>query len=252
MAVFISSGTLGFASGPIFFSWLSRTFGLEGIGWGALPGLVSSALLLTLLPHAPRRAGRRPGFNTGALRACWRPIALLYALVFLRSVVQVVYAQFVPLYLTLERGYSHAAAAFALSGYMTAGAVGGFVGGHLADRFGGRIVITLSMIGSVPFLLLFFFGSGMVSLVALALGGLVLLFTIPVNVLMAQELVPSEAGTISALMMGFAWGTAGLIFIPVTGWVSDRSSLHLALMALLAFPLAGFFLSLRLPRDAHR
>jgi FSR family fosmidomycin resistance protein-like MFS transporter len=252
MAIFISSGTLGFACGPIFFAWLARTFGLQGIGWGAIPGLVSSALLLTLLPQAPERAGGRAGFNTAALRAYWKPIALLYALVFLRSVVQVVYAQFVPLYLTLERGYSHATAALALSAYMTAGAIGGFLGGHLADRFGGRLVITWSMIGSLPFLLLFFFGGGLVSLVGLALGGLILLFTIPVNVLMAQELVPSEAGTISALMMGFAWGTAGLIFIPVTGWVSDHSSLHAALMSLLVFPLAGFFLSLRLPRDAHR
>jgi FSR family fosmidomycin resistance protein-like MFS transporter len=69
---------------------------------------------------------------------------------------------------------------------------------------------------------------------------------------MAQELVPSEAGTVSALMMGFAWGTAGLIFIPITGWMSDLFSLHSVLMVLLAFPLAGFFLSLRLPRDAHR
>ena len=108
------------------------------------------------------------------------------------------------------------------------------------------------MIGSLPFLLLFFLGQGLVSLFALALGGLVLLFTIPVNVVMAQDLVPSQAGTVSALMMGFAWGTSGLVFIPLTGWMSDLFSLHYALMALLAFPLAGFFVSLRLPSHAHR
>ncbi len=252
MAVFISAGTLGFACGPTYFSFLARRLGLDGIWWGAFPGLLSSALLLTLLPEPPEQHSQRPGFDWRALAEFWKPITLLYALVFLRSAVQVVFAQFVPLYLTIERGYSHTAASLALSGYLTAGAFGGFLGGHLADRFGGKFVITVSMIGSVPFLLLFFLGQGPASLFALAIGGLVLLFTIPVNVVMAQELVPSQAGTVSALMMGFAWGTSGLIFIPLTGWMSDLFSLHYALMALLAFPLAGFFVSLRLPSHAHR
>ncbi len=252
MAVFISAGTLGLACGPTYFSFLAQRLGLGGIWWGAFPGLLSSALLLTLLPEPPRQHSRRPGFDWRALAEFWKPITLLYTLVFLRSAVQVVFAQFVPLYLTIERGYSNTSASLALSGYLTAGAFGGFLGGHLADRFGGKFVITVSMIGSVPFLLLFFFGQGLASLFALAIGGLVLLFTIPVNVVMAQELVPSQAGTVSALMMGFAWGTSGLVFIPLTGWMSDLFTLHYALMALLAFPLAGFFVSLRLPSHAHR
>jgi hypothetical protein len=41
---------------------------------------------------------------------------------------------------------------------------------------------------------------------------------------------------------------AGLVFIPLTGWISDLSSMHSALMALLVFPAVGFFLSLRLPK----
>ena len=65
---------------------------------------------------------------------------------------------------------------------------------------------------------------------------------------MAQELVPAQAGTVSALMMGFAWGTAGLIFIPLTGWMSDLFSMQVAFTGLIGFPLIGFLLSLKLPR----
>ena len=86
------------------------------------------------------------------------------------------------------------------------------------------------------------------AIAGLVLGGLILLFTIPVNLVMAQDLVPTQAGTVSALMMGFAWGAAGLIFIPLTGRMADLFSLHTALLALLAFPILGFFLSLRLPK----
>jgi hypothetical protein len=50
-------------------------------------------------------------------------------------------------------------------------------------------------------------------------------------------------------MMGFAWGTAGMIFIPFTGWLSDQTSLHAALRLLVLFPLAGYFLTRHLPKD---
>jgi FSR family fosmidomycin resistance protein-like MFS transporter len=106
----------------------------------------------------------------------------------------------------------------------------------------------MSMIGCIPFLSLFFLSSGWLALAGLALGGLVLLFTIPVNVVMAQQLAPTQAGTVSALMMGFSWGTAGLIFVPLTGWLSEVYSMHQALSALLVFPLIGAVLTLRLPR----
>ena len=90
--------------------------------------------------------------------------------------------------------------------------------------------------------------NGPLALAGLAMGGLTLLFTIPVNVVMAQELVPTQAGTVSALMMGFAWGAAGMIFIPLTGWVSDHYGMQIALGSLTFFPLIGFFLSLKLPK----
>lgn len=249
MAIFISSGTLGLALGPTYFSAIAGTWGLRQTHWAGLPGLVVAGLLVYGFRGQgapPQRVGSR--FDWKALRTVWKPLSLLYVLVFLRSVVQITFTQFIPLYLHRERGYSLASASYTLSLYLFCGAVGGFVGGHLADRLGGRRVIVISMIGSVPFLALFFLAQGALSLTGLLLGGLILLFTIPVNVVMAQELVPSQAGTVSALMMGFAWGVAGLIFIPLTGIAADLFSMHRALAALIGFPLIGFLLSLRLPK----
>lgn len=249
MAVFISSGTLGFALGPTYFSIITGRVGLAGAYWAAVPGLLVSALLWLLLPATSAETHRTHSKSDWRpLLAVWKPLLILFALVFIRSIVQVTFAQMIPLYLHLERGYSTAAASYTLSLYLACGAVGGFLGGHLADRFGGRLVILISMIGCVPLLALFFFAQGWLAVVGLLAGGLVLLFTIPVNVVMAQDLVPGQAGTVSALMMGFAWGTAGLLFIPLTGRLGDIFSLHHALAALAAFPLVGFLLALRLPR----
>ncbi len=48
-------------------------------------------------------------------------------------------------------------------------------------------------------------------------------------------------------MMGFAWGTAGLLFVPAVGRIGDAISLHWVLFALLVFPLIGFWCTRLLP-----
>jgi FSR family fosmidomycin resistance protein-like MFS transporter len=237
MAIFISSGTLGFALGPTYFSYAPEWLGLEHLYWAAVPGILCSIFLWFYLAPEPAHEANGRGFDIEPLRAVWKPLTLLYFCVFIRSIVQVTYAQLLPLYLSRERGLTVAQANFLLSGYLAFGAFGGFTGGRLSDRIGGRKVIMLSMLGCVPFLLLF--------------GGLMLLFTIPVNVVMAQELAPGQSGTVSALMMGFAWGMSGMIFIPLTGWLSDHYGMHASLRMLAFFPIIGFFLARALPRDGH-
>ena len=248
MAVFVTSGSLGLAVGPTYFSTILSHVGLTRGVWAAVPGILVTILLLGMIAPVdpPARQGRQ--FDWRPLRAVRKPLTVLYFLVFIRSIVQIVFNQLLPLYLHRERHFTIVDASYALSLYLFCGAVGGFAGGHLADRFGGRRVNMFSMIGCVPFLALFFLTTGVTAMVGLALAALILLFTLPVNVVMAQELVPSQVGTVSALMMGFAWGMAGLIFIPLTGWIGDHSSLHFALALLSVFPVAGFFLTLKLPK----
>ena len=256
MAVFISSGTLGYALGPAYFSYAPQWLGLENLYWAAAPGLLCSAFLwFTVAPDTAVAASgtRNKGFDLAPLQAVRRPLTILYFCVFIRSIVQVTYAQLLPLYLNRERGLSVTEANFLLSAYLAFGAIGGFAGGRLSDRIGGRKVIMISMLGCVPFLFLFFATSGLLSFASLLLAGLLLLFTIPVNVVMAQELAPEQSGTVSALMMGFAWGMAGMIFIPLTGWLSDQYGMHASLRLLAAFPVVGFFLARLLPvEERHR
>ena len=250
MALFISSGTLGFALGPTYFSYAPEWLGLERLYWAAVPGILCSVFLWFYLePEPAHHFESKRGFDIAPLRAVWKPLTILYFCVFIRSIVQVTYAQLLPLYLSRERGLTVTQANFLLSGYLAFGALGGITGGRLSDRIGGRKVIMVSMLGCVPFLLLFFGLSGWPAFLALLFGGLMLLFTIPVNVVMAQQLAPGQSGTVSALMMGFAWGMSGMIFIPLTGWLSDQYGMHASLRALALFPLIGFFIARMLPKE---
>jgi FSR family fosmidomycin resistance protein-like MFS transporter len=249
MAVFISSGTLGIAAAPVFFKEFIARFGVGNLLWAAAPGAAVSAACLALVRPPAETRPRGQGFDWKPLRAVWRPLSILYWGVFFRSAVQVVFAQFLVLYLSRERGFSLHQAAYVLTAYLAAGALGGIAGGQLSAWFGPKRVIQHSFLWSAPLMAVFFLTPSPWGVVCLVAGGLVLLFTIPVNVTVAQRLAPSQAGTVSALLMGFAWGAAGMIFVPFTGWLADRTSLHAALASLLVFPVLGFWLSRRLPED---
>jgi FSR family fosmidomycin resistance protein-like MFS transporter len=246
MAIFISSGTLGLALGPTFFSEVSGRLGLPQTWWPALPGVTLSLLLLLFLRPPAREALERPRFDWAPLRAVWKPMTILYFLVFIRSIVQITFTQFLPLYLHTQRGYSLASSSLNLTLYLGAGALGGIWAGtwqtvsaaaarsFFDDRLG-------AVSGAVRFP-----PGGYPPLVWPS--GLTLLFTNPVNGVMGQERAPTQAGTVSAMMMGFAWGTSGLLFIPLTGWISDIYTMQTAFTGLVLFPLIGFFLALKLPK----
>ena len=232
MALFVCSGTAGFAVGPALFSFTLGAWGLRGSWVAAFPGILLTLVMLALLPP-PVRSQQPRIFNLSPLKSVWKPMTILFFLVFTRSIIQVTFTQFLPLYLRTQRGFGLAGAGYALAAFMAAATLGGLAGGNLADRFGGRRVIIWSTFGTTPILAAFLFGSGAWSIAALVAGGTMLALTNPVNIIMAQRLAPAQSGTVSALMMGFAWGTAGLLFIPLCGRIADHYSLQTAFCGLI-------------------
>lgn len=244
MSVFVTGGNIGYALGPIYIMSVIALFGLERSFIAALPALIIALFLVRLAPQ-PIVTAPKPRDLKGDLRATLRPLVVLYFLVVVRSAVQIVFVTFLPTYFQF-RGHSFSYGSGLLTAYLLFGAFGGFLGGPLADRFGGKRVIACSMLFSVPLLLGFLLSSGWLSTLLLVSGGMVLLFTVPINVVMAQELVPRGASTIAALMMGFAWGMGGAA-VPLVGWAADHFGLQRALMATVLVPLAGLLLATFLP-----
>ncbi|MBI2822191.1 MAG: MFS transporter [Acidobacteria bacterium] len=248
MSVFITGGMIGYALGPIYITGVVAFVGLRHSYWAALPGILMSLYLLAYGPSPARVEPhtRRARFSE-QLRQGLKPLIILYLLVVIRSAIQIVFVSFLPLYLT-TRGFSEMEGSQFLTLFLLAGGMAGFLGGVLADRFGGKTIIALSMIGALPMLLGFLWTSGLPSVLFCAAGGAFLLFTTPVNVVMAQRLVPEGASTVSALMMGFAWGMGG-IFVPLTGAASDLFGLQAAMAGVVLLALPGFLLCLMLPSD---
>jgi len=249
VAMFITAGTFGLACGPPYLAAIIDNFGFNRLPVAMTLAFVVCGLMFWRLPAPPPHAVSHRRIDWQALAAVRKPLLVHYFLVVVRSTVQLGVGQFLTLYLTRERGFSIETASLALALFFLAASTGSLVGGHLADRLGGVRVTQISMIASVPFLLLFLVADGWLSLTSLFIGGMVLLMTIPVNVVMAQELAPTQRGVVTSLMMGFAWGIAGIVFIPLVGWIADRTGIEAVLYGVSLLPLIGFALSFALPKD---
>ncbi len=248
MSVYITGGTLGFSFGPLVFAPFAERFGMEWTPLLAIPGLAVVAFFLGRVPPIPLHPSSRGGF--GALRPYAKPLGLLYAIVVLRTFTSLSFATFVPVMLT-RRGYSVGEAGAAVALYLFGSGVGGFFGGPAADRFGARKVIALSLVASCPFLIAAPFLTGAPFVILLAIGGLFLQSTLPVNVTFGQSLAPVSAATVSSLMMGFAWGTGGLS-VPIVGLIADRAGIEHTLVGLAFIPLLAAACALPLPDHPQR
>ena len=251
-AVFITVGTAGLGLGPLYLTAVVERIGFDRLWVSAMPVLALVPVLLWRVPKPDFDANsKRGGVDWRALREHSGPLLSLYSLVVLRSIVQVGLAQFLALYMVQVRGAEFSAAGVALAAYFLSTSVGSFAGGAAAHRFGGRNVIIASCAGAGPLLALFMATDGWLSIWILFVAGVVLLASVPVNVVMAQDLVPSQAGATSALMMGFGWGVAGIVFVPAAGWLADFIGLGAVLWGFTALPLLGLPIALRLRRDVQ-
>jgi FSR family fosmidomycin resistance protein-like MFS transporter len=249
MATHISAGSLGFAVAPLCFAPAVAALGSTWAWLVALPGLIALAYTLRLIRrvHIPKKHEAQ---HWGLLRPYARPLGLLYIIVVLRTLTANSLAIFLPVLLTRqEMGVGEASAAVTL--YLVVSTLGGFLGGHLADTYGARRVIIWTLAASVPFLLSAQLTSGWTLTVLVAIGGMFLQSTLPINVTFGQQIAPVSAATVSSLMMGVGWGV-GSLFAPLVGMLGDRIGLADALTLTAAVPMAAALFALPLPRRVPR
>ena len=245
MSFHITGGSLGFSLGPLLFAPFAERFGLDWTPLLMLPALVLLFFFLRSVPPMERLHERHEVGGFSALRPYAKPLTLLYLIVVLRTMTAISFSTFMTVMLT-RQGMSVSEAGTAVAAYLFAASIGGFLGGPLADTWGARRVIMLSLVSAVPFLAVAPMTTGWTFVVILAIGGFLLQSTLPVNVTFGQMIAPISAATVSSLMMGFAWGTGGLC-VPFVGMLADRIGIERTLVVMAAMPLLAAALAVPLP-----
>jgi len=248
MSIFGVGGNLGYALGPIWGITLVTSFGMKGTLGMVLPGILMAAIFffsfswLTAPLYSASTQTKRE-IEQSPFKKEWKSLFFLIGAVIMRSWTQLGLVTFIPFYYIDYLKGDPLYAGTLVSTFMMAGVVGTLVGAPLADRWGYKKFLSISMLLTVPLLLLFYKSTGFIVFIVLGIAGMILISSFTVTVVMAQALLPQNLGMASGLMVGFAVGTGG-IGVTLLGAIADHWGVPMAMRSILLLPCIGYGLIL--------
>jgi FSR family fosmidomycin resistance protein-like MFS transporter len=248
MSVYVTAGTVGVAAGPLIGLAVFGASGLHGTGWLVIPGLVTGGYLLWRMRGQANPAGAKRS-STGALPAPVFALAVVIGVMMSRSWTVNVFQAFTPTWYK-QLGYGPEFYAPLATTLVLSSAVGTIGCGALADRFGRRGVILITLVLTIPAILLYTMYPGPWGFLTAILIGFLAASTAPLLLLMAQQLMAARAGLASGLVMGLGFVT-GAIGIPINGAIADAIGLQESLMTHVILVIVTIVLAWFLPRESE-
>ncbi|WP_404428138.1 MFS transporter [Sutcliffiella horikoshii] len=261
-SIYQVGGNSGQALAPLMAAYILLPLGQKGVLWFTIVAAAAVLLLLYIAAWYKQQVANtnRPLIqkkktikvkstdkSIGNKRIIIFSICLLVFLVFARSWFHAGITNFYAFYAIENYGIPIADSQIYIFVFLGAGAVGTFFGGPLADRFGKRLVISLSMLGSAPLALLLPFVGPTFAYILVAIIGFIILSSFSVTVVYAQELVPGRIGLVSGLIVGLAFGM-GAVGSVALGVLADWVGLTNTIIFTVCLPFIGL-LTFFLPSD---
>lgn len=137
-------------------------------------------------------------------------IGIIVVLIFSKYIYMACLSSYYTFYLIDKFGVTVSTSQLLLFVFVVSTAAGTLVGGPIGDRYGRKLVIWVSILGTAPFSLLLPGASLPVTVVLSFCAGFMLSSAFPAILIYAQELLPTKLGMISGLFFGFAFGVGGI------------------------------------------
>ena len=251
-SVFQVGGNFGTSMGPLLAALIVVPFGQPSIAWFSSIAFLAMVILWRIGQwYRPQIVAKKPAPlkahpDAPSSRRVVVALAVLVALVFSKQLYVSSLSSYYIFYLIERFGVSTQAAQFYLFIFLTANAVGAFLGGPLGDRFGRKYVIWFSILGALPFTLALPYAGLAASAVLSVVIGLILSSATSSIIVFAQELMPHRFGMISGVFFGVAFGIGGL-GAAVLGKVADHMGMPFVYQVCAVLPAIGL-LAVFLPK----
>lgn len=244
MSFFLVGGELGRGVFPFLTSWIVVSIGLHNLWITAVPAIISVPFLFHNSPRLPAKK-----LDTAKIhwRSHLRGMTYLISFTSLRSVMMYGVVTFIPL-LWHERGGSLLAGASIITTTLVVGIIGNLAGGHLADRFGLKIPLVLSSLLTALLIPVMTVSSGFWLWIAAGLIGIILFSSLPLTLLIGQDLFPENRSLGSGIALGLANGIGALLMLAVTPLVSHFGLVH-TLDVIAGLGLIGTLIALVMPKS---
>ena len=247
-SIFMLGGNGGYAFGPILGTAAFAVAGAYLPGAFAGLGLAQAGVVYWALAHQHKGAPKPISAKTDAVaRAALSVIITLSLVIFFRSWIHSTVSTYIP-QVYKAQGFSNVEAGNVLFSILMPLAFGGLIGGTLSDRIGRRMVLIISTALIGPALWLMLHASGGMSYVWGPILGVAIGASLPVTLVMAQNLIPRGLGLMSGVVLGFTF-IAGAIGVGVSGVLADYIGLMPTMTFNVALPIAAAILAFFLPDD---
>lgn len=258
-SIYQVGGNTGQALAPLITALILVPLGQKGASWFSIVAALAVILLIYIANWYNKRlrapegllskkiTNAKQGQKNRLSKKVKHTLWLILLLIFARSWYISGMTNFYAFYAIKEYSLSIKESQLFLFAFLVAGAIGTFFGGPLADRFGKKNVIFISMLLTVPFSILIPFVPAIFAFILLTCTGFILMTSFSVTVVYAQELVPGKIGTMSGLTVGLAFGMGAIGSVGL-GYIADIISLTSMVSVLGFLPLLGLTAYL-LPSD---
>ncbi len=217
-AIINFGGNFGVAFGSLLVILILKKIGVSYTPLTMIPGIAVAFILLRYVPLKQNAdlSIKNLHFFTRLKKANPKKLYLIANLIFTVYSLFIVWVSlntFMPLYFT-EARITLINIGVILFLFGAFGGTGGFLSGHLYDRFKkGYFLLQGGLIISIPLIFLIFQTKGIAAIIFFIFGGFFLLSLLPVCIRMSQDLLPGNLGFASSLILGFSSGLAGVTMI---------------------------------------
>lgn len=256
-SIYQVGGNTGQALAPLITALILVPLGQQGASWFSLVAALAVLLLIyianwykqRLVENMPliKKKNLMSANKTGLSKKVKQSLFIILLLIFARSWYISGMTNFYAFFAIEEYSLTIKESQLFLFAFLIAGAFGTFFGGPLADRFGKKKLISISMLLTIPFSILIPFVPSFIAFIFLTLTGFILMTNFSVTVVFAQELVPGKIGTMSGLTVGLAFGMGAIGSVGL-GFIADLFSMSAMVSSIGFLPLLGL-LAFLLPSD---